>query len=221
MKRIHILPFEIYSELIESKSLYNENEFEVIEYKTRPTDEDRTKFLSIVDDVYRIINDAYEPLGGYSGFQSISELKRKCIELKVVYYQNEIVTVAVYRKGRNDNGIKCVGIAAVVGKYHREGVFGVKVILNLDAINFEEYHWLEASGVIEKYCREVGCFNVPNNYFKIYMPNTMEVKLSKDGYHYERYIKGVMQVKTLFGFDTKENCIEILRGVMKKPEQFI
>ncbi len=98
--------------------------------------------------------------------------------------------------------IKCVGVACVRDDNHASAVKLLGMIMEYNITNWNQGVWFEASGKIEKMCKELGGFNVPSKYAAVYLRDIPHSII--DDYHYSRKIGGNDEIKTIYGFKSQE-----------------
>ena len=81
---------------------------------------------------------------------------------------------------------------------------------------FSEYYWIAASGAIERYCHEQGCFYIPAIFARLYFKDENIGFLLNSRFHFLRYIpkkEGEYDVETaLLKFESKEDYEKVKNG---------
>lgn len=160
--------------------------------------------------IWDFLNDGYEFVGydKFCGCDNVKSLLKNANLVKIAFYDGEWVAVAVYTGYRG--GYKCVGITATtdMGLWNI-GKDAVNDIVRNDVCQFSEFYWTECSGTLERLYEKHNGIKIPNEYaFSILQ---RPVTLLKDGYHYEREIKGETQQKVIYGFNNKETFETVKR----------
>ena len=141
----------------------------------------------IVDDVFTILSKAYQDIAGGLHFKDKDELIHKTDLWKIIYLDEIIVGVVIYKAKR---GLKMValGIADFVS---RKSQFLVKTMLSsIFKLTFSN-SWMEVSEGVEKF--------IIKNCFAHQLTNKNILSLCSDGYHYTREINGVVKTKVIVG----------------------
>ena len=103
-------------------------------------------------EIWNILENGYEKLGGFHGFQGKSDMIKKTPLFRLGYCDGELVTVTVY----NDylGGLKCVSATCVKDEKHTLAVKLLDMIIRYNIIHWDEWFWIEASGKIEEMCKK-------------------------------------------------------------------
>ncbi len=150
----------------------------------------------IVDDVFTILSKAYQNVAGGLHFKDKDEFIHKTDLWKIIYLDEIIVGVVIYKAKR---GLKMValGIADFVS---RKSQFLVKTMLSsIFKLTFSN-SWMEVSESVEKFIIKYGGerFFIKNS-FAHQFTNKNILSLCSDGYHYKREINGVVKTKVIVG----------------------
>jgi hypothetical protein len=147
---------------------------------------------------------AYKDKGGWLVDSSITSLKRKIQEIKVVWDDKQIAAIAVFSSRRG--GMKCTGIAGNMqlpkNIYKPAVELLMKSIIDLD----DNRYWIECSEAIEHYCKKFGGNPIPAAFVENEM-NLNVTAVDYDTYHYDRYIgvdNDIKTTKCMFGFRDEE-----------------
>jgi len=150
----------------------------------------------LADEVFSLLEDAYEHVKGGLHFASADELLAKTSVWKVIYFDASIVGVVIYKAKR---GLKMVALA-IADNLDRSLNFHTKTMLSyLFKITFNNT-WMEVSEGAER-------FIVKNGGERYFVSNTLASKLTgkeilglcDDGYHYKREINGIIKTKVIIG----------------------
>lgn len=159
--------------------------------------------------IYSILVDAYSKIGGPKGLTKEKYVYKNSDYVRLAFYNNTIVSVALYRTISN-YGVKMTYGGAVGGDYHKKGVIGLQCIINRDHEHIEEFNWMEVSGKIKEYCQKLHLYNLESKNIKEILPNS-KIEII-DQFNYYRQIGGEGNPyveKTIFGFPNKEILNEI------------
>lgn len=150
----------------------------------------------IVDDVFAILEDAYKNVKGGLGFKSRDELITKTSLWRVIYLNDTIVGVVIYKAKR---GLKMValGIATFLNKISTSHV---KIKLITIFKNSFATSWMEVSEGVERFVLKNGGDKfVVNNTLATMFTGKEILSLNPNGYHYTREINGVVKSKLIVG----------------------
>lgn len=151
----------------------------------------------LADDVFSLLQTTYQNISGGLHFSSPDELVAKTSVWKIIYFEENIVGVVIYKAKK---GLKMVALALSHSlskplKQH------VKTMLSyLFKVTFNNT-WMEVSEGVER-------FIVKNGGEKYFISNTLASRLTgkeivglcSDGYHYQRVINGVLKTKVMVGY---------------------
>lgn len=179
-----------------------ENNFRLVDYDLT-NNKDFNYIKTVSEFLWDTLQKAYEKIGGFKSFKNLTEMLKRANQITIGYYKDEIVAVSVY----NDylGGNKEVGIAAVKGTLHEQGVTLVNEIIKRNIKLWDEWYWVEASSKIEELYLKNDAFAIPNIYVSSIFRGK-EITLDDDGFHYYRSI-GKEQIeakKMIFGFKDEE-----------------
>lgn len=168
--------------------------------------------------IWDILQDGYENLGGFKGYQSKKDLLKKSPMVKLGFYDEEIIAVDVF----NDylGGNKSVGITCFRNNKHEAGALLVEMIIRENIQRVKDWVWIAASGSVEQLYRKHGALQIPNEYLPLYFDE--EYKLADDGFHFHYLFSGEdenqltekekkARLKTIFGLKDKETYNELVR----------
>lgn len=150
----------------------------------------------LADEIFTMLQNAYQNVQGGLHFSSADELVSKTAVWKVIYYQENIVGVVIYKAKR---GLKMVALA-LSNKLDRSLRKHTKTMLSyLFKVTFNNT-WMEVSESAER-------FIVTNGGAKYFISNQYAQKLTgkeiiticADGYHYQRVVNGVLKTKVMVG----------------------
>ncbi|MBU1668194.1 hypothetical protein KKC13_07215 [bacterium] len=156
----------------------------------------RAERAYLADEVFTMLQNAYKNVQGGLHFSCADELVSNTAVWKVIYYQENIVGVVVYKAKR---GLKMVALA-LSHQLNRPLKEHTKTMLSyLFKITFNNT-WMEVSESAER-------FIVANGGAKYFISNSHAQKLTgkeivmlcDDGYHYKRVINGVLKTKVMVG----------------------
>jgi len=151
--------------------------------------------MFIVDDIFSILQDSYKNVNGGLHFKSKDELLNKTNLWRVIYLDENIVGVVIYKAKK---GLKMVALG--IKNIGRTSKFFIKKMLSyIFQLTFTN-SWMEVSESVEK-------FIIKNGGEKFFIRNTLAkqltgkeiLSLDADGYHYEREILGVVKRKVMIG----------------------
>jgi hypothetical protein len=150
----------------------------------------------LADDVFALLQSAYQNVKGGLHFASADELVQKTALWKVIYFESTIVGVVIYKAKK---GLKMVALAVAteVGRVVQKHT--KKMLSYLFKITFNNT-WMEVSEGAER-------FIIKNGGERYFVSNQMASKLTgkeiwglcDDGYHYKRRINGVLKTKVIVG----------------------
>lgn len=181
-------------------------------------DSDKRFISERVNEIYNILYSSYKEKGGIQGLNKAKDIIKKSNIIRLALYDNTIVSVATYSDYLGGNKLMFCG--AIDGELHRQGVIGLRSIVQNDSEQPQNWNWIEASGRVEDIFNEYKAYNVPSKYAKIILKKPVTVV---DEYHYSRPI-GVNKinfVKTIFGIKNKEILNTIFRECFGYMEEDI
>ncbi len=186
----------------------NKQSFEIKEYSPKQEGWDYIK--NNKQQIWNFLNVGYKKAGyeKFVGCDNSRSLLKNANLVRIAFYEKEWVAISVYTGYRG--GFKCVGITATTNEKLREcGVNAVHHIIKNDVGSYELNYWAEASGSVEKIYEKYGGIKIPNQYAFGILLHPIS-KLSEDGFHYERIIKGETQEKIIYGFNNGETYQKVL-----------
>ena len=163
------------------------------------TKEDTSNKLSkYQNEVYGILQKAYEPIGGLLGCDNAKMLIDDTDFWKLCIKEGRVVAVFVYTFKRG--GRKLVYCGTDGTPLGKEWFYK---IIN-DDINFRDRQaWAEVSGAMEHIYLKRGAIPVPADVAKEIMKDKEFVKIHDDNLHYDRQIGGEDHTKIMVGFPKK------------------
>jgi len=150
----------------------------------------------LADDIFALLRDTYQNIAGGLHFSSADELVTKTSVWKIIYFQDNIVGVVIYKAKK---GLKMVALA-LCHKLNKSLRRNTKIMLSyLFKVTFHNT-WMEVSEGVER-------FILKNGGEKYFISNTLASRLTgkevvglcSDGYHYQRVINGVLKTKVMVG----------------------
>lgn len=184
------------------------------------------KIAKYADVVFELCQKAYEPIGGFNSLQSVRDIpsRVKLIKLamsKDVDDNNAIGGCALYRY--INDGYKCIGYAGNKGTVpdYRECV---QAIIQDDIAKYNNWYWVEASGVVQHYFEKHNGYIIPNRYVPVLLKKEMSKDdLLADGFSYRTTIGRLGNqtevIKRLCGFPNKD-AYDMLMGVYGTLDNF-
>ncbi|MCF6207680.1 MAG: hypothetical protein L3J47_12465 [Sulfurovum sp.] len=149
----------------------------------------------LADEVFAVLKEAYADVAGGLHYKDADTLLQKSSLWKVIYYGTTIVGVVIYRQKK---GLKMVALGLSKTQKHL-AKHSKRLLAYLFKMAFR-CTWMEVSEAAERFIVKVG----GERYF---VANTMAAQLTgkeivalcDDGYHYTRYINGVLKTKVIVG----------------------
>lgn len=173
--------------------------FKLVEHYVNCFDEETQ--LKYFEDVKRLIENAYAPLGGAKGIDKPDELMGKDIFWKLCRKNGKIVACAIYKIESGDikvnAKVKMFDVNATNRKIKYVGQDGTKegknalmALLDEDIMQGGRGFWGEVSGKMEKIYINRGAIPIPNTIAEqvLIAADKSASKLDSDGYHYWRQI---------------------------------
>jgi len=151
------------------------------------TPDDKQKYA---DEVWDMLQKAYEPSGGFATASSIEELIAKSAMWKLVMRDGDISALTIYK---DVHGRKAIASAT---NQSLKGSKDYKMIRTAD--HKLERSWAEVSGKPEILFHKMGAEPIPNKFAHI-LTSKHILKLNDDGYHYTRLIAGDPHEKIIYG----------------------
>lgn len=158
----------------------------------------------LVNEVFTLLKEAYRNVKGGLHFQDADELLSTTSLWRVIYLQETMVGVVVYKAKK---GLKMVALG--IANLDRKLDKAIKHMLGyLFRITFQNT-WMEVSEGAEKFLMKIGGerFMVPNSYATA-LTGKKILSLDTDGYHYYREINGIVKRKIILGTirDERKRC---------------
>lgn len=174
--------------------------FSVRTYFNKTSISDNLYIRENLTEIWNLLLSAYNNV--FLGYQSKKDLIKKSIEVKLGYYNDNLISVAVYNDYKD--GKKCVGIGATRENnfLHELGKFSIIEILSDDFEFPEKWYWCEASGKIEELCYKTNAIHIPTD-FVSYILGNKDVSIL-DEYHYLTTINNCIEEKSMFGTKNKD-----------------
>lgn len=145
------------------------------------------------DEVWKIVKKAYEYCGGVAGINTVDDLIKKSNMWKMVRRSGRIVAIFMYTYKKA--GRKAICCACTPDE---EGKAAFKKIMEEDFKIVDREVWCEVSGAAEVTALKQNAMPFPAYIAQLLMPNK-EIKVSDDGFHYERKIGGTLHTKLMVG----------------------
>lgn len=137
-----------------------------------------------IDDVYKIMVESYEPIGGFLTAKNSSELLLKTDLMKIIKRKGNISAVACYKVDKNNNR----KLICAVTNQTEQGKRDLYIIIKEDINQVDRNAYTEVSDKLEYIYLKHGANIIPNNLVSIIL--NKEVELDSDGFHYYREIGG-------------------------------
>lgn len=186
------------------------NEAEVISAKTsiKPfvcyMTDDKKVLKRWINDISEMVDSSYASEGGYRGDSSLRSLLKNADRAKLVFGDDEkLLAVSLYRTDLG--GYKRFCSASQVHASRK--IDAVQTIIKDDIKPYDNWYWVEASGMIEKLFKKNGGNPIPNHLAAEFLRiDPSKLNLLEDGVHYERAVGPAHAVlaKMIFGFKDKE-----------------
>ena len=153
------------------------------------------KLLKFKDEVYRILQKAYAPIGGLLGCDDVDMLVNDSDFWKLCTKEGKVVAVFVYTFKRGGRKLMYCGTDGTpLGKE-----WFYKIIQ--EDINFRNRQsWAEVSCAMEHIYLKRGAIPVPADVAQKIMIDKPFIKIHKDNLHYDRVIGGETHTKIMIGF---------------------
>lgn len=171
-----------------------------------------------LDSIWGILEQGYKGIGGFKGIAHKSEFLKKVSWVKLGFYDDEIVAVDIF----NDylGGQKSIGLSCVKDGRHDAGVELVKMIIQENINNINDYTWAEVSGRVEDLYRQNGGLNIKSVYANLFFEDQFAYQPT-DEYHYTRFIGGTPVEKTIFGIKDESVIGDMIDEDAKVVRNFI
>lgn len=209
IKKIFSKKMKSLNEYLKESLMINEH------FETPKTKEEMKKYA---DQVWELLNDAYQYCGGLKGMNSIEQLIDETNIWKLVRRGNAITAAVTYSTKRG--GRKSCYMASEPSERGRHDLF---MILKEDAKLTDREAWCEASGKSVSTKLKNGWTPISNGVAKEIMKDKHFDKLCDDGYFYVREIGGQKFHKIMLGnyggrhhIDTDENLVKQIKELAKK-----
>ena len=156
-------------------------------------------------EIFNLIQDAYSDKGGFAGADNPRTLIKDTDRAKIVFdSEGKILACALYLVDLG--GYKRFGSAGIKG--NPESLAAVNAIIKSDIEPYDNWYWVEASGVIEHLFKKNNGNPIPNSlvrYFLDLEEDNPNIRLDEDSTHYFRRINGEWRRKMIFGFKDEES----------------
>lgn len=172
---------------------------------------DKEVIKSILPNIIDLVIRTYEPIGGFYGSIDNDKLIITTKIVKVVKNSDgQIAACAFYRDVQGSSKLQA---------YANDGTLfgknGVKAIIKDDISPYANWVWAEVSGKVEHYFKKFGGFPLPNEFAaEVLEKKATKIRLSTDGFHYERIIGTSIDPvkKVIFGFKSKEIANKVMQS---------
>ena len=150
----------------------------------------------LADEVFLLLQKAYSKVKGGLHFASADELVAKSSTWKVIYFDESIVGVVIYKAKR---GLKMVALAIATELARPLQTHTKTMLAYLFKVTFNNT-WMEVSEGAERFIvKHGGEKYFISNTFASELTGKEIVGLCDDGYHYKRMINGVLKTKVILG----------------------
>jgi len=148
--------------------------------------------IYIVDEVFTLLQESYKDVKGGLHFKDKDELIINTDIWKVIYYNESIVGVIIYKAKK---GLKMVALGVTNSfRFMAKKMLGYLLKVSLSKT------WMEVSEAAEKFILKHGGHNfLLSNKLASKLTGKEILELCDDGYHYKRIINGVMKEKVIIG----------------------
>lgn len=146
----------------------------------------------ILDEIYLLLENAYKNIEGGLNFKNKYDLLNNTSVWKVIYFENKIIGVLIYKAKL---GLKMV--ACAINNAYKN--IAKKRLSNIFRKNFSKT-WMEISEGLEYFILKISeseKYIINNSKAKEILNKS--IQYSNDNYHYIREIKGVKKTKILVG----------------------
>ena len=155
------------------------------------TKEDMMKYA---DDVWKILQDSYKYCGGLLGMKDVNQLIDESDMWKMVRRNGKINCVVIYSFKRGGRKLCYGGTDGTP-----QGKADFYKIMQEDINLKDRKAWAEVSEKMEHLYLKNGPVPIPSSIAKQILYDKEFVDYDKDGYHYTRYIGGVLATKIMVG----------------------
>lgn len=148
------------------------------------------------NDVYNLLVNAYEPIGGLKGIDSVDQLIRDTSFWKLCTKNNKIVAACVYSNKRGGRKLIACGTDG-----SETGKLWLYKIIQEDIKFKDRKSWAEVSDKLEHiFIKKNNAVPIPAELAQKIMKNKPFYKIHDDGYHYDRMIGGEIHTKIMVGY---------------------
>lgn len=165
-----------------------------------------------VDEVWELLQKAYEPVGGFKSAVSKEDLIQDSSLWKMVRKNNKIVSVDIYKDKHGKKSIAGGTDGTTEGK--RE-----LMKMKSDDLKLQR-SWCECSGKVEGLLKKMGAVPIENK-FAAKLTGKEILAYDVDGVHYTRLIQGEPIAKAIYGFpkitDEMKAEVEHAHLTLNKP----
>lgn len=164
-----------------------------------------------IQTIWTFLNNGYQYVGyeRFCGCDSPKSLLKNANLIKIAFSGDIWIAISVYTGYRG--GFKNVGIAATTDSELRDnGIMAVREIIKKDIGHFNQFYWAECSGAVERLYEKYGGIKIPNDYAFGILQKVVRTE-GEDEFHYLRDVKGEMQRKIIYGFNSQETFEKVLK----------
>ncbi len=152
--------------------------------------------IYIVDEVFELLQKAYESVKGGLHFISRDDLILNTAMWKVIYNDINIIGVVIYKAKQ---GFKMVAMGLSEKLHHTFKQITKKMLVYIFKTTFSKT-WMELSEGAERFVLKNGGENfILPNHLAAKLTGKDILELCDDGIHYKRMINGVVKTKILLG----------------------
>jgi len=152
----------------------------------------KEQMTQYIDEIYKIMVLAYEPIGGFLTANAPEELINKCDLIKIIKRGGKISAVSCYKVTGYGRKLICGGTNGT-----EKGKNDLYMIIKEDINQIDRSAYTEVSGKLEHIYIKNGANPIPNNLVSMIIGKNVE--MDPDGFHYYRNIKGQRIKKILVG----------------------
>lgn len=185
-------------------------------------EQDKEWVKSKINKLYALLKDAYDKYNGCYVYKTSQDLFKKAYRYKIVFNKvdGKIYAVSTYRNWPQTNSFKNILIGGNIEISQKNNEYkslvnkAVQIIILSDIANWKNFYWVEASGPIAHWEEKYGAYKIPFVYAQKILSKYELNPVDGDLYKYTRKIVGVkdLEEKTMFGFSSKEQLEELLKG---------
>lgn len=150
--------------------------------------------MKYADDVWKILQDSYKYCGGLLGMKDVNQLIEESDMWKMVRRNGKINCVVIYSFKRGGRKLCYGGTDGTP-----QGKADFYKIMQEDINLKDRKAWAEVSEKMEHLYLKNGAVPIPSSIAKQILWDKEFVDYDKDGYHYTRYIGGVLATKIMVG----------------------